>query len=135
MNAVKYGDKAGEHLRMRRGKYGAMFHVVLGFLIAGGTVGTALVLLWALVLEPPGLKPWLEDRGERNTAFVVGCAFSFLVGLVVAGAAFRDRWRCIEAYASRYCSGIAQVSLAYVPLIAAGYGFVRGVRKLRGTER
>ena len=40
--------------------------------------------------------------------------------------------RCTEAYASQYCSGVANLSLLYVPLVALVYANVRGVRKLSG---
>jgi len=54
------------------------------------------------------------------------------IALLAAAWIFHDRWRCIEARASRTCSGLMNVSLLYVPLVAAGYALVRGARKLSG---
>ena len=130
-----YGDKAGEHLRMARGRYNALPHVVLAFL------GTA-VLLWMifmaagwLVLEPPGRAPVFADRQQRDTAGLVFAVTSGIIALLLAWLSFRDRWKCVEAYASRYCSGVANLSLAYVPVIAGGYALVRAFRKLNGREQ
>lgn len=128
----KYGDRAGEHLTMRRGKWDAKMHVFFGFLIVAASIGVAIVLTAALILEPPWTKSWLVDRQWREAAFAKIIAPAFFVGLVLAWLAFRDRWKCIERFASRYCSGLGNLSLMYVPLIAAGYGVVRGFRKLRG---
>jgi uncharacterized membrane protein len=129
----KYGDRAGEHLTMQRGKWDAKAHVFLGFLIIVGFVGLVLLLTGALILEPPWTKSWLADRRWREALLLkVITPAGFGVGLVTAWLLFRDRWRCIERFASRYCSGLANLSMVYVPLIAAGYGVVRGFRKLRG---
>lgn len=128
----KYGDRAGEHLTMPRGKWDAKAYVFFGFLIVAGSIGVALVLTAALILEPPWTKSWLADRQWREATFEKLVAPAFIVSLVLAWLAFRDRWKCIERFASRYCSGLANLSMIYVPLIAAGYGVVRGFRKLRG---
>jgi hypothetical protein len=44
---------------------------------------------------------------------------------------FRNRWRCTEAFASRFCSGLANLSMMYVPMIALVYANARGLAKLR----
>jgi len=117
---------------MRRGKWDAKVYVFFGFLILAAGIGVAFLLIGALILEPPWTKSWLADRHWREATFNKMIAPAFVAGLVPAWLAFRDRWRCIERFASRYCSGLANLSVVYVPLIAAGYGVVRGFRKLRG---
>jgi hypothetical protein len=123
--ATTYGDAAGEHRRMKRGRYSAWAWVVLGFLIH--VSGWFFVSMAALVL--------LAGQTAR------GRGGGFFLGLTGAGAAlgigaavwtFRDRWRCIEAFCSRFCSGVANLSLFYVPLVAAVYASLRGVDKFRG---
>jgi hypothetical protein len=45
---------------------------------------------------------------------------------------YADRWSCIEAFSSRSCSGVANLSFFYVPVIAFVYANYRGLKKLRG---
>lgn len=129
---TSYGDRAGEHLKIARGKYDAKGYVFIGFLLVAATLGVAFLLGTALVLEPPWTDAWRDDRQWREHTLKLLIGPDFAVGLVLAWLAFRDRWKCIEHVSSRYCSGIGNLSLTYVPLIAAVYGVVRGLRKLRG---
>jgi hypothetical protein len=55
-----------------------------------------------------------------------------VVGLVGAWGTFRDRWRVNEAFASRFCSGLANLSMLYVPIVAWVYANIRAIKKLRG---
>ncbi len=133
--ASAFGDRAGEHLRITRGRYSAWPHVVIGFLMVAALSGLVLVFSSGLLVESSWLRPWLPDRKQRDSLakWIITAGIGF--GFAFAFAVFRNRWRCVEAYASRYCMGIANLSLAYVPLIAAGYALVRGARKLTGRER
>ena len=109
------GDAGGEYQTMDRGRYSASMYVGIAFLLDCGLLG--LIPMLALHAAVPGTGAYLVGLG-------IGAILSYLV--------FRDRWRCIEAYASRACSGVVNLSLLYVPLVALVYANVRGIRKLRG---
>jgi hypothetical protein len=110
----RVGDAAGEHRMIRRGKYAAWFHVGLAFLLEAAIFG--------------GLEETVAVRLHwPNTD--VGFIGSGVLGALLV---FWNRWRCIEAFSSRYCSGAANFSLFYVPLVAFGYANYRGFMKLRG---
>jgi hypothetical protein len=93
---------------------------VFAFLIQ---IGLVALVLWIPLANAFALG--LDD----NVATGVGAAVGGLLGIVVAYFTFRDRWRCIEAYSSRYCSGVMNLSLLYVPLVALVYANVRGIKK------
>lgn len=134
-SATGFGDAAGEHLRMRRGKYEAMFHVYLAYLLVACGIAVVLMLIAMLIIDPPGRPPWIPNRDTREHVALAAIGGCLVVGFTAAWWIFRDRWRCIEAFSSRYCSGIGQASLTYVPLIGAVYAVVRGARKLTGREK
>ncbi len=119
-----YGDAAGEHLRLDRGRFDAWIHVGIAFLVqiiaVGGIVGgVASALVHAIT----------DSREAADlTLFLAGAA----AGIPAAFFSFRDRWRCIEAVSSRFCSGMMNLSLIYVPAVALVYANVRGIQKLRG---
>ena len=109
-----FGDAAGEHLMMIHGRYSAWMHVVLAFLLEAALLGAGPMLgLFYLVHEP-------------------GIAVGYCLGAVLAWLVFRDRWRCIEAFSSRWCSGLANLSVFYVPAVALIYANVRGIQKWSG---
>lgn len=128
----EFGDRAGEHLRIARGRYSAWTYVVLAFGMVALAIATALLLVSFVVFEPPWSKPWIADRHTRDMVgrYVLGA--DAVLGFVGAWWIFRDRWRCIEAVSSRYCSGIMNLSLVYVPVIAAVVAVARGLRKFSG---
>lgn len=105
---TRIGDRAGEPLWMSRGERAAWGPVVLAFVLvgAGASAVASALLAWT------GLAPWLGAP----------------VGLALATAAFHDRWRCVEAFASRPRRARALTT----PLAAAAYALRRGVMKLRG---
>ena len=43
-----------------------------------------------------------------------------------------SRWRVNEAFSSRFCAGLMNLSPMYVPLISLVYANVRGIQKLFG---
>jgi hypothetical protein len=49
---------------------------------------------------------------------------------ILAWLLFRDRFRCNEAFSSRFCSGLMNLSMLYVPFISLAYGVSRGLAKL-----
>jgi len=113
------GDSAGEHLTMQHGRYSAWIHVVLAFALEAAVLGALPVIALRYVLHP------LSPDGEIATLLGFG------IGAVLAYLVFRDRWRCIEAFSSRFCSGLMNLSILYVPLVAFVYANTRGIAKLR----
>lgn len=121
---ARYGDRAGEHLQMERGRFDAWIHVVIAYLFEVALLGAlpGLGLYYALGLVVPG----------TTIPSGIGAVVGVLFGGALAWLAFRDRWRCIEAFSSRFCSGVANLSLMYVPFVALAYANVRAVAKRRG---
>lgn len=120
-----YGDRAGEYMNMERGRYDAWIYVVIAFLFQVGWIGGILGLIINAMFGSSSSATRHDDIG-------VGLGIGFLVGGVAAWFTFRDRWRCIEAFSSRWCSGVANLSLLYVPVVAFFYANTRAVGKLRG---
>lgn len=122
------GDREGEHLHMDRGRYDAWAYTVIAFIgqiaFLGATAGWLLgkTVAWAVsgVADSP-------DTARTALWITAG-----IVGLAGAWGTFRDRWRVNEAFASRFCSGLANLSMLYVPAIAFVYANVRALGKLRG---
>jgi hypothetical protein len=103
---------------MRRGRYSAWIHVVIAYLLESALLGALLA---------DGLRYVFHPSSASDVPTVIG----MLTGAVLVWFVFRDRWRCIEAHASRYCSGLLNLSVLYVPLIALIYANVRGLAKAR----
>lgn len=114
-----YGDAAGEHTRIRHGKYAAWLHVHIAFFAQIAALG----LILALLLSHYGGATMTQTR-----AFGIAAAVAILFTLWE----YFDRWRCIEAVASKSCSGVVNLSFFYVPIVAAVYANYRGLRKLAG---
>jgi hypothetical protein len=104
---------------MERGKYEARLHVGLAFLGQLGVVGVLLALLLSLL---PG--------ASATDDLVLGIAAVAAVGSTLW--VYWDRWLCIEAPSSKYCSGCANLSIAYVPGVASVYANYRALRRLQG---
>lgn len=117
-----YGDRAGEHLRMARGRYSAWTYVVIAFVMQMAAIGGLIGLLAVAIGDG------VSDDGD--TVDAIGFAAGAVVGGVAAFFAFRDRWRCIESFSSRFCSGVMNLSILYVPLVAFVYANVRWAQKL-----
>ena len=130
-NEHGYGDRAGEFLRIPRGQYDATLYVVLGFIVVVAALWAPLCYGTLALLEfnTPLL---LVNRYERTQLVEEVGTGAAAVSLLIAAWMFIDRWRCIEATASRYCSGVLNLSVLYVPLVAAAYALVRGAGKLFG---
>ncbi|HZI12711.1 MAG TPA: hypothetical protein VE153_20180 [Myxococcus sp.] len=120
---VQYlGDAAREYEHLERGLYDATAHVFLAFLLQGILL-TMLVLtplLWVLL---PGVQLPM-DGPLYYVCYLGGCAVAWLI--------FRDHWKVTEATASRLASGVANLSIFYVPLVALGYANLRALRRLFG---
>lgn len=119
-----YGDAANEHLTMKRGRYSAWVYVGFAFffqmVILGGIPGAVVGAL-------------IDAAGIHGSApGFVGLALGVIIGGGGAYLTFRDRWRVNEAFSSRFCAGLMNLSLMYVPLIALVYANVRGIQKLFG---
>lgn len=121
---ARFGDRAGEDKWLaRREGVSAWAPVFVGFVLLDAIVAT--LATWAIgeAMDRAGVT-----RSATNDAAAM--MFGAIVGLALALGAFHDRWRCVEAFSSRYVRGA--VSYAWVPWIAGGYGVWRGLRKLRG---
>jgi len=125
--ASMFGDSAGEHLRMQRGRYRATVYVVFAFLMQIGIV-TGIFALGAAFVAAAG-----NFNDDATAVVTLGASGTGLLGgVALAYFVFRDRWKCIEAFSSRFCSGLMNLSLMYVPIVALVYANVRGVQKLSG---
>ena len=116
------GDAAGEHRMMERGRYDAWAYVVFAFAFEIAIIGYPIYA---------SVESLLGGRYSADGTWM-GLAAGGTVGFSVAFATFWNRWRCIEAFSSRFCSGLANLSMFYVPIIALGYAAVRGLQKLAG---
>jgi hypothetical protein len=112
---------------MPRGKHSAWTHVVIAY----GIECLVFCLIPVAVLEPVFGAVFGHSRNSDTFATVLG----LLAGAVLAWRVFRDRWRCIEAFSSRFCSGLFNLSVLYVPFIALVYANVRGLEKYRLARR
>lgn len=117
---VHVGDSAGEHLYMKRGNYSAWAYVIASALV----VGLVLLAIFSSALDRIGL--------HDETGLVAGGAAA--VGLVAL--VYWDRWRVIECFSSRFCTGWANLSIIIVTPIAAGYALTRfAMRVVRQEHR
>jgi hypothetical protein len=113
------GDAAGEHLIMSTGKYAAGHYTVMGFgvVLAGSTYFASTALLHLV--------------GSHISHDFIVLFVSFTCSIVTIGL-FWDRFKCNTAFCSNYCSGCANLSIVYLPILSAIYGIWRGFRKLGG---
>ena len=118
-SVIPVGDRAGEHLHMERGQYGAWLYVVVGFCFN--------CFLWGLLFLFPLTA--LRHGAEVTDATMWGVS---ALGAIPSFITFHDRWRCTEAHVSRYLSGVMNISMLYAPLLVVGYANLRGLKKLRG---
>ena len=116
----RYGDAAGENMGIRHGKYSAWVHLHIAFFAQIAALG----FLFAMLLSHVGGASMTQTRAY-GIAIVVAILFTLWV--------YFDRWRCVEAVASKSCSGWSNLSILYVPIVAAVYANYRGLRKLMGT--
>jgi hypothetical protein len=109
------GDCAGEFREMERGKYHAWIHVSVAF---------ALQIVFFDFLFAVPVRVVIHSDLLNSAVFVLATFASLLV--------YWNRWRCIEAFSSTYCTGIFGISLLSVPLITFFYANYRGLRKMLG---
>jgi hypothetical protein len=112
------GDMAGEYREMQRGKYYAWVHVGIAFALQ-------VVILSALFVA--GFELFLRSEAQRPIALSLGINLAVILSVLI----YSDRWRCIEAYSSEACTGILNLSIFIVPLLALYYANYRGILKLR----
>ena len=115
----EYGDAAQENIRIKHGKYSAWLYVHAAFF--------AQIAILSLMVAMP-----LTHFGGAGMALSRAWGIATLASILFTLWVYFDRWRCIEAVASKSCSGVANLSLFYVPIIAAAYANYRGFRKLAG---
>lgn len=118
------GDRAGEWIHMERGRYSAWAYVVIAFIYQMLILGGIGALCFGDLGESLG--------GAKSTIASAGLIAGVAGGLLASYLVFRDRWKCTEAFSSRFCSGIANLSMLYVPVVALVYANVRGIKKLKG---
>jgi hypothetical protein len=112
---------------MAHGKHSAWPHVVVAYVIEC----LVFCVIPVAVLQVAFESAFGHSRDSDTVATVLG----LLAGAVLAWRVFRDRWRCIEAFSSRFCSGLFNLSVLYVPFIALAYANVRGLEKYRLARR
>jgi hypothetical protein len=113
------GDLGNEYLRMKRGKYNAWIHIHIAFFLQTALVTSLAALLLAEVFHADVLS-----------YTILGVAT--LLAIATTLWVYVDRWSCIEAFSSRFCSGVANLSILYVPAIVFVYANYRGLKKLGG---
>ena len=119
-----YGDAASEHLTMKRGRYSAWVYVVFAFLFQAAILGGIPGAIVGALVDTAGI--------HGSAPGFIGLAVAVILGGGGAYLTFRDRWRVNEAFSSRFCAGLMNLSLMYVPIISLVYANVRGVQKLFG---
>jgi hypothetical protein len=112
-------DLADGDVPIARGRYNAWIYVHLAFFLQLFAAGYLIALLVA----------WASGR-ESTDYSVLGVATSLAAAATIW--IFSDRWGCIEAFSSRACSGLANFSIFYVPIVALIYANYRGFRKIWG---
>ncbi|APR86428.1 Hypothetical protein A7982_11777 [Minicystis rosea] len=123
-SVVVYGDAAGEHHLLARGRHDAWAYVYAAFLGEVALFGALPGMAATFIAHAVGMGP--------NAVLLAMVVFVLLMGAWPAWAVFRDRWYCIEAQASRYCVGLPGISWLHVPAIAFVYANFRGLKKLTG---
>ncbi|MEZ4299968.1 MAG: hypothetical protein R3B70_33780 [Polyangiaceae bacterium] len=121
----RHGDSAGEHLYMKRGRWSAWPYVVIAFLMEAALIGCVLGMPIAFGLA--------AATGNEQVGATAGLVVGLLAGFGGAYFVFRDRWRCNEAFSSRFCVGLVNISIMFVPLVSFVYANVRGFKKLAGS--
>ncbi len=114
-----FGDSCNEAARMKHGKYSAWVHVHAAFFLQAGLIALLVALGLAAV-----------SHMDATSYSILGIAT--FVAVATTLCVYADRWSCIEAFSSRSCSGVANLSFFYVPVIAFVYANYRGLKKLRG---
>jgi hypothetical protein len=111
-------------MSMKRGRYSAWPYVVIAFLGEAGLVGAIPGMLLGAAAH--------AARAPKDATVLISLTGMALCGLPVAYFVFRDRWKCNEAFSSRFCVGIMNISMLFVPFISLVYANVRAVQKLAG---
>ena len=82
------------------------------------------------------LKRTKAGHNDPNATILIAVA----AGIALSVWVYHDRWRCIEAFSSRFCFGSGYAALitthlcmAWVPSIAFAYANYRGFSKLLGS--
>jgi hypothetical protein len=99
---------------MERGSYHAWTHVWIAF---------ALEIFLFDFVASKGLHALFPNSDLTS--------FGLAAGIAVAVLVYWDRWRCVEAHTSQWCTGILRLSILVVPFVAFWYANYRGLRKLR----
>lgn len=116
---LQFGDAARENAGIKHGKYSAWVHVHIAFFAQIFLLGVLVAVL-------------LSHLGATGMPAIRAYGIAVVAAILFTLWVYFDRWRCIEAVASKSCSGVANLSLFYVPIVAAVYANYRGLRKLTG---
>ncbi len=109
---------------MKRGRYSAWVYVGFAFCFQIGLLGFLPGTLVGIVADAIGIV--------SGAAAIIGLCVGLIVGIGGAYLTFRDRWRVNEAFSSRFCAGLMNLSIMYVPIVSLIYANVRGIQKLFG---
>ncbi len=127
IDEVRNGDAAGEYLFMRRGGLRAWAYVAVSFIFE---------ICWLSMMVFELLKRTKAGHDSPNLTVLIAVA----AGIALSVWVYNDRWRCIEAFSSRFCFGTGYAALitthlcmAWVPSFAFAYANYRGLRKLLGS--
>ena len=101
------------------GAYSAWGHVVVGFLINSITFGSILSFVFSVFFTK-------SAETHVKYSFLV----SMIVGIIIAVVVYWGKWQINEAFSSNYCSGSANISLFYVPIISAINADYRFIKKI-----
>ena len=116
------GDKSGEHRIIKRGQYNSWVWVAMGFLYNFVIIGCMAI---APIFELFGIHATDPQDAASGWCLFISIALGAAVSVIV----YRNRWRCIEAFSSRFVSGFALFSMIYVPIISGIYADYRGIKK------
>jgi len=121
-----YADDEHLRLALSRGKYDANAYVFFGAVYQAAIVA-------ALVGVPLGMA--IEALTAISEATTIGWVVGAVVGIPAAVFTYWGRWARVEAFASRFCSGVANLSMLYVPVIAFVQANVLLVQDLFGRSK
>ncbi len=119
IDAAEHQEELRE-LALTRGQYNADAYVFFGALFQVALLGGLPALAAATVV----------GMFDEDAVTPVALTVLAVVGLPGAFFTYRGRWARVEAFSSRFCSGLANLSMLYVPFIAFVYANVLVVKDL-----
>jgi hypothetical protein len=103
--------------RVPRGKYDASSYVAFAFFVQAGVAGILLAWILSSVLNVPATS---------YGALFLASLSAVLLTLGIYGG----QWDYIEARSSKFCSGIVNLSILFVPVVTFSYANYHAVKRL-----